>query len=709
MIDILNKQLDYLERIEKLGIDDISVQREQLNALTSIVSSGTSQDNLERVRYERNLDELERIKKVLEDTRADRQKENDLRAQSERVTTTLGQKFNSFKDALSNIKKSFSDKDTGKITGKSALAGMSNQIGNVFSQRHVDRNEFLKTEKALGSGYSDERLKRNFNVKNETLLKHRQNEQNLEDTRGSASKEEFLASGSDQAKAYLEEKKKLDEILSAVDTRYRMRNTLPETEENNTIGIPEGNPTGGREGQSERISSINNAEFKIDNATLNVNSITSRSEPTGKTEDTPTNGSPNVDQRLTGLQTLARQFRGYSDNQHNTIGTLSRSNLAGNSEAQETQVEDEREKHSVEVEQFKTDEEQTKELVEQSKVLKESLEVQKKILEKLDNIPSNGRGLGLPDIDLPDMPSNGKGIWNKVKGVGSKIGNAAKGLGNVAIRGMGGLAEMAAPAAAAVAAPLAVGAAIAAPAIVAAHVFSDSFGEGGFDVVKKLQDDKIIDYNATIAGFNPSEVLDWKGIEELPPEDLKKLLDSGVTFSPEDTTKMGKIYEQNAIKGGKVTPNGGNTYSPEVNGIRDRIRSENIASFGKDGGMNESEISDEAEMEAKSKGLPIYNKEAMSVGKGMGEDLQQSFTDQPTLKSAESIKPTAEQPTAANEIYGRSEENAGTQNRGSTVINNVSSPTNNISNQTSNGVSKGGIKNQDSSVNKLFASRLQFF
>ena len=681
MIDILNKQLDYLERIEQLGIDDISVQKEQLSALTNIVSSGTSQDNLERVRYERNLDELERIKKVLVDTRADQQKENDLRAQSERVTTTLGQKFNSFKDALSNIKKSFSDKDTGKITGKSALAGMSNQIGNVFSQRHVDRNEFLKTEKALGSGYSDERLKRNFNVKNETLLKHRQNEKNLEDNRGSASKEEFLASNSDQAKAYLEEKKKLDKILSAVDTRYRMRNTLPDTEEGN----PEGGREGGREGQAERISSINNATLNINNATLNIE-----------------NGAQNLGQLSSGLQTLASQFRAFSDNLHNTIDTLSRSNLTGKSEAQETQIEDEREKHSVEVTQVKNDEEQTKELVEQSKVLTASLEVQKKILEKLDNLPSNGDS-GLPNVDwpdLPDIPSNGEGIWNKVKGVGSKIGNAAKGLGNVAMRGMGGLAEMAAPAAAAIAAPLAVGAAIAAPAIVAAHALSNSFGEGGFDVVKKLQDDKIIDYNATIAGFNPSEVLDWKGIEELPLEDLKKLLDSGVTFSPEDTTKLGKIYEQNTIKGGKV--------APEVNKIRDRIRSEEIDKWGKDN-INESDISTEAEMEAKSKGLPIYNKEAMPVGKEMWKDLQQSFTDQPTLKSAESIKPTAEQPTAANEIYGRSGENAGTQNTGSTVINNVSSPTNNISNQTSNGVSKGGIKNQDSSINKLFASRLQFF
>ena len=114
----------------------------------------------------------------------------------------------------------------------------------------------------------------------------------------------------------------------------------------------------------------------------------------------------------------------------------------------------------------------------------------------------------------------------------------------------------------AVAAPLAVGVAGAAIARGAAEVYSDSFGEGGFDVVKKLHDEKIIDYNATIAGFNPSEVLDWEKLQKVPPEDLKKLLDSGVEFSPEDTVKIKKIYEQSVITGGK--DDGGKPATPEA-------------------------------------------------------------------------------------------------------------------------------------------------
>ena len=185
---------------------------------------------------------------------------------------------------------------------------------------------------------------------------------------------------------------------------------------------------------------------------------------------------------------------------------------------------------------------------EQTKIFEEQLDVQNKILEKISGIEgtsettSSGGGIG------ETIAAGAKSVLKKGAGVLKKAGSvASKFMGAAAV-------------------PLAVGVAGAAVASYAANEFSDSFGEGGFDVVKKLQDDKIIDYNATVMGYNPSEVLDWDGIQKLDPSDLKKLLDSGVEFSPEDTLKLNKIYGASLLTGGKDTAATPKEITPDTSG-----------------------------------------------------------------------------------------------------------------------------------------------
>ena len=190
---------------------------------------------------------------------------------------------------------------------------------------------------------------------------------------------------------------------------------------------------------------------------------------------------------------------------------------------------------------------------EQTKIFEEQLDVQTKILEKITGIEqkeggettSSGSGIGETiAAGAKSVIKKGASVLKKAGSVASKfIGTAA---GTIGMAGLG------------------VGIAGAAVANYAANEFSDSFGEGGFDVVKKLQDDKVIDYNATVMGYNPSEVLDWKAVEKLEPDTLKKLLDSGVEFSPEDTVKLKKIYGATQITGGKdeAKPATGNPTTP---------------------------------------------------------------------------------------------------------------------------------------------------
>lgn len=298
----------------------------------------------------------------------------------------------------------------------------------------------------------------------------------------------------------------------------------------------------------------------------------------------------------------------------------------------------------------------------QNETLTEQLDTQKEILDilkKPGTAPvSSGSGIGLPETG----------------GVLEKAGGFLKKAGGVASKAAGVLA-----------APLAVGVIGAGIARAGAEVFSDSFGEGGFDVVKKLQDDKIIDYNATVMGYNPSEVLDWEGLQKVPPEDIKKLLDSGVEFSPEDTAKIKKIYTQSEITGGKDA--GATKATPESQGYQAYTpKPEDSIATPTRPVITGNET--EAELDAMNKSL--------------------GYTVEDVAKPSKA-NPLTVVPRTADSIYNQSAETTSSSvNTTAPVINNISAPNNTVNNSSSKSPMKIDVKNPESSVNNMFANRQRF-
>ena len=312
----------------------------------------------------------------------------------------------------------------------------------------------------------------------------------------------------------------------------------------------------------------------------------------------------------------------------------------------------------------------------QNETLTEQLDIQKEILDILKKPVAEGNA----------PASSGSGIDLSGAGtVANKAGGFLKKAGSIASKAAGVLA-----------APLAVGVIGAGIARAGAEVYSDSFGEGGFDVVKKLQDDKIIDYNATIAGFNPSEVLDWEGLQKVPPEDIKKLLDSGVEFSPEDTDKIKKIYEQSVITGGKdagtakpATPEGTKPEQviPESQGYQEYTpKPEDSIATPTRPVITGNET--EAELDAMNKSL--------------------GYTVEDVAKPSKA-NPLTVVPKTADSIYNQSAETTSSSTPAAApVINNISAPNNTVNNSSSKSPMKIDVKNPESSVNNMFEGRQRF-
>ena len=322
----------------------------------------------------------------------------------------------------------------------------------------------------------------------------------------------------------------------------------------------------------------------------------------------------------------------------------------------------------------------------QNETLTEQLDIQKEILDILKKPVAEGNA----------PASSGSGIDLSGAGtVANKAGGFLKKAGSIASKAAGVLA-----------APLAVGVIGAGIARAGAEVYSDSFGEGGFDVVKKLQDDKIIDYNATIAGFNPSEVLDWEGLQKVPPEDIKKLLDSGVEFSPEDTDKIKKIYTQSEITGGKdagtaksVTPEG--TKSEQV--TLEGTKSEQVIPESQ--GYQEYTPKPEDSIATPTRPV-ITGNETEAELDAMNKSLGYTVED---VAKPSKANPLTVVPKTADSIYNQSAETTSSSTPAAApVINNISAPSNTVNNSSSKSPMKIDVKNPESSVNNMFAGRQRF-
>jgi hypothetical protein len=352
-------------------------------------------------------------------------------------------------------------------------------------------------------------------------------------------------------------------------------------------------------------------------------------------------------------------------------------------EAEEAKLEERYDTKQYQDKQLENNEEQTK-------IFEEQLDVQNKILEKITGIEGTS-----------ETTSSGSGIGETIaagaKNVIKKGASVLKKAGSVASKFMG-----------AAAVPLAVGVAGAAVANYAANEFSDSFGEGGFDVVKKLQDDEVIDYNATVMGYNPSEVLDWEKLQKVPPEDIKKLIDSGVEFSPEDTVKIKKIYEQSVITGGKDTAATPKEITPDTSG---KVISKEGVSINQKGW-------EPAAVKTTSDGYQAYTPKpedlvstpTRPVIRGDESEAELDAMTKAsgfTIENPKAVVPTVSTPTVGNAVYEESKANSDLKTTKPEAAPMINAPTvnNNTNNTTQNSVVRLQVRDVSTTIQDYFKSR----
>ena len=600
---------------------------------------------------------LESLKKMREDI-AKNNNYKDIAEKSGQKSATTNI-FDKFRNTVQNVrewgqrtKESLSNSE-GKMSVGSVLKTPLKSIGAALSPKYAEQLDYIKNERNLNpdSDKTDKELKANYKENNRYQQRNDRNEKNLERNRGTLTKEEYLKGGSDKAKAYEKEQLAIGRGIKKTDTRYRLDDE-PEKDEKaqykaweRALGSRKADKTLEKNFATRATLNERNVANEATLATaVGKTNLTQEEFLSGnskeakaykKEQDAVGKGLQKVDSRYTlGQNEPSRAKPTKAAESNNVLGTVaalgsSIEPMTAANLSQEDKLESIEVTKEYQDSQIKNNEEQTEIFTDQLKTQKEILEILK--TPGTAAPASDGGGIGLP----------------KTGGILQKVGGFLIKAGNVASKFMG-----------AAAVPLAVGVVGAAAANLAANTFSDSFGEGGFDVVKKLQDDKVIDYNATVMGFNPSEVLDWEGIQKLKPEDLKKLLDSGVEFSPEDTYKLHKIYTQNLITNGKDSP----AAKPE------------------------------------------------QVTPTAQPAKPEQVTPTAEAPKAEQVTPTAEAPKAANAVYNQSAETV--QSASPTiapVVNNISSPTNVVNNSSSKSPMRIDVKNPESSVQAMFSSRQKFY
>ena len=508
----------------------------------------------------------------------------------------------SFSDDFRNIGEFFKNikKSITSITPK----GIGQGIASSISSRYKDRLDYIKNEKNLGNTKSEKELKVDYNTRSQLLQRNVKNEAALVKERGSLTEEEFLKGNSTFAKSYSREKRVIGKGLKETDSRY----SLDE-----------------RPNLEDRLTARQNNKFKRDaEQILNV--------ANEKARNIPAMSRINLDTSIPNAQRSVEQLRSQpqeipTETPRITKEDTSESNRA-TSVYQQTQLRN---------------------FEEQKTILSDQLDTQKEILGVIKEISNKPLQNSAPT-------SNGGGIGDTLlsgaKSIAKSGGNALKKIGSVASRFMG-----------AAAIPLAVGAVGAAVANVAANEYSDSFGEGGFDLVKKLHEEGTIDYNATVAGFNPSEILDWEAIQKLDPKDIKTLMNSGVEFGREDTSKLHQLYTDKMITGS--SDNKG-TVKPEA------VKPEAV------------------------KPTKVVTKEGVSVNQeGWGNSTK-----------PEAVKPEAVKQSQAEIVYNKSRENTNTNTAPQNSPNNVvNAPTINNNSSITQNVIPLPVRNPDNTVQKYVASR----
>ena len=396
----------------------------------------------------------------------------------------------------------------------------------------------------------------------------------------------------------------------------------------------------------------------------------------------------------------------------------------------ETQTETKKE------EAFATGKYQTSQLengIEQTGLLKEQLTIQKKILERIEECPceptSNGDGIdsvldaagdAIPAKKSEKLKKIGKFLSkNKarlLKGAAGIAGGLSLESGGEALKEegyttagdlvstAGSAVEGATIGATAGSAFGPAGTAIGAGAgaiMGAAQGFSDSFGEGGFDLIQKLRKEDAISYPTF--GTTPT-VEKWDVIEKLPLDQIKTLIDTN-EFEGRDLQQLEKLLglpeKSNRVfipedSTGIVTPEKSNSdIGPIKAPPQEVITKEGVSINQKGWDVKQQAIPETPEEK-------VITKEGVSINQKGWDVKPNNISEFP-----KAIVPSVVTPTIGNHVYEESFNNSNLKNKSNKdaqIINAPTSVTNNTNN-TKNSIIKLPARNTDLSIVEYFKSR----
>jgi hypothetical protein len=667
-----------------------------------------------------HLDALKKIQAIL--TKNNQYRAIADRAQGQPIFKSFSDNFRDMKDFFGNMKKS--------ISGIS-LKGVGQGIASAVSPRYKDRLDYMKNERNLGNTKSDEELKRNYNTRSQMLQRNVKNENLLEKSRGSLTEEEFLKGNSKVAKAYKKEQVAIGKGLKATDTRYSMNERLTDAQKAKQ----------GVDNKFKRASeSIRNAASDQANAiqplgrinldTSISNALRSRTAPEAtRTAPEATRTAPEATR--TNVENVLESSRSTKD-------------------YQSTQLTNAKEQKDILTDQLTTQQEILKAITKTSETSEPT---------------SNGGGIADTLSTAAEAAGAGKGLSKIGKfikgnkgtlikgGLGMAVGAAAEYGGEAlkengyvqtgdAVSTLGSTAQgastgymvgsMLGPVEAAIGAT-------AGAAIGATQGFSDTFGEGGFDLIQKLRSEDVISY-----GFGTTPTVDdWGSIEKLPPEQIQTLISTN-EFEGKDLEHLQRLLNPEPVTPEAVTPEAtkleavtpeatkaeatkAEAVTPEATKLEAITTHEESHIHEVDGQIVEStktingvdsgyQIKPEATKPEQVKPYSQLTAEEITSARdekdiadleNKADQLDKAGLTSGRFKAGQLVIPEQVIPSQAESIYKQSGENAGVAVAGSTSSNNiVNAPTiNNNSNTVQNSIVRLPVRNQDTSVNRYISSR----
>ena len=257
MIDLLAKQNEHLQTIVNLmktdrlmqlaqtyGIKEIDKEdnkaTETLGEISSDIKSSIKQENLhynaehsiitdyrkEDVKEQEKLNKhnddiakkhLEALKNIQKGIEKNGFRDIADKAKGEPVHTTFKEDWGNLKDKFSSMK----DKVKGVTVG-GVLKGAKDTILSTVSPRYADKLDYIRNEKNLDNKKTDKELEQDYDQRSKALQANKENERELLKRKGSLTEEEYLKGNKDWAPTYLENKAKIGETLKQTDSRYRL-------------------------------------------------------------------------------------------------------------------------------------------------------------------------------------------------------------------------------------------------------------------------------------------------------------------------------------------------------------------------------------------------------------------------------------------------------------------------------------------------------